>query len=648
MIAHCVPDSSHSVLTGRDEAPPPRRVLQAGPLTAELDGIDLRYVRLGDVEIVRRLFAAIRDGAWGTVPPQLGEVEVMAGERDFRVSFDAAHEQGELRFRWRGELTGSEDGTIECRMTGVAERDFRYCRIGFCVLHPREHAGLPYRASTPDGPLEGVLPELIGAQRIEEGKLYPLFPSYEELEIDVGDGVTARFVFEGDLFEMEDQRNWTDASFKTYSTPITQGFPHDASAGQEIVQAVRLTVRTPAAPADGGTRVEIGEATRSFLPPFGLALASDGAEPTELELERLLALKPDHLRADLDLDGAWREELERAAGAALATGAALELCLRLPAEPEAGLDAFAAALPLAQARVERVLVLAEGEPVTETRWVRAAREKLASAAPEAKFAAGTDLWFTELNRAPLELDGLDGVFYSIAATVHADDDVSVLETPSAQGDTVRSARALAGGRDVFVGPVTIRPRSWPFGTLEGYRGLPFQVDPRQPSLYAAAWTVASLRYLAEAAPAALTYFETTGWQGVMERASGSARPDVFRSRPGDVFPLYHVLADYGEWRGQTVLVESRSSQPLAVETLVAQGANGLHALVANLTPEPQRASLGPIEAVEVAVRVLDATTVGQACADPTGFRAQRERRPVVDGRLELDLAPYAVLRVDPA
>ena len=26
--------------------------------------------------------------------------------------------------------------------------------------------------------------------------------------------------FEGDLFEMEDQRNWTDASYKTYSTPL--------------------------------------------------------------------------------------------------------------------------------------------------------------------------------------------------------------------------------------------------------------------------------------------------------------------------------------------------------------------------------------------------------------------------------------------
>ena len=32
----------------------------------------------------------------------------------------------------------------------------------------------------------------------------------------------AELAFEGDIFEMEDQRNWTDASFKTYCTPLAR------------------------------------------------------------------------------------------------------------------------------------------------------------------------------------------------------------------------------------------------------------------------------------------------------------------------------------------------------------------------------------------------------------------------------------------
>ena len=628
------------LLVGRDEPPQKRRVLRAGPLTAELDGVDLRYVRAGGVEIVRRLFAAIRDEVWGTVPAQLESVHVEEGERSFHVSFDALHEAGALRYRWHGELTGSEDGTIECRMTGKAEQAFRFCRIGFCVLHPRENAGRPYRAGTPDGPIQGTLPETIGMQKIENGKLFPLFPSYRRLELDLEDGLTVRFDFEGDLFEMEDQRNWTDASFKTYSTPITLGFPHDAPAGHEIAQSVRLAVDLPA--ADDAVRLELGQA-ESFLPPFGLVL---GEEPGERELERLLALRLDHLRVELDLDADWRTELDRAGSTALSLGAALEVVLRLG--DEAQLDELAAALPLAQAKLARVLVLAKDKVVSDAEDVRRVREKLGAAAGAPSFGAGTDLWFTELNRTRPELEGVDGVFYSTAATVHADDDASVLETPATQADTVRSARAIAGGREVYVGPITIRPRSWPFGELHGYGGLPFQVDQRQPALVGAAWTAASLKHVAEARASSATYFETTGWRGVMERELGSEAPDVFRSAPGGLFPLYHVLADYGEWRGTTVLVRCRSSQPLAVEALAARTNDGHHLLVANLTPEPQRCTIGPLETRNVTLRILAETTVAEAVQDPDAFRAGHERSPVREGRIELELAPYAVVRVDPA
>ena len=50
------------------------------------------------------------------------------------------------------------------------------------------------------------------------------------------------FEFEGALFEVEDQRNWSDASFKTYSAPLAPSFPHAAQAGEQIRQSVRITV----------------------------------------------------------------------------------------------------------------------------------------------------------------------------------------------------------------------------------------------------------------------------------------------------------------------------------------------------------------------------------------------------------------------
>src|SRR2546430_10739571 len=56
----------------------------------------------------------------------------------FRVSFDARHEAGELRFHWRGELVGGADGSLDCRLEGVSESDFEYNRIGRSEEHTSE------------------------------------------------------------------------------------------------------------------------------------------------------------------------------------------------------------------------------------------------------------------------------------------------------------------------------------------------------------------------------------------------------------------------------------------------------------------------------------------------------------------------------
>ena len=52
--------------------------------------------------------------------------------------------------------------------------------------------------------------------------------------------VTCRM--EGDTFEMEDQRNWTDASYKTYVRPLALPWPYVIAKGETIDQTVTLTV----------------------------------------------------------------------------------------------------------------------------------------------------------------------------------------------------------------------------------------------------------------------------------------------------------------------------------------------------------------------------------------------------------------------
>ena len=74
----------------------------------------------------------------------------------------------------------------------------------------------------------------------------------------------------------------------------------------------------------------------------------------------------------------------------------------------------------------------------------------------------------------------------------------------------------------------------------------------------------------------VTYYETTGWRGVMEREAGSPAPQAFPSQSGDIFPLYHILADVGEFAGgQAAALEASDGLKLSGLALPRQ-APGAH------------------------------------------------------------------------
>jgi hypothetical protein len=79
-----------NVLYYGEEAPlPQRKALRAGPLSLIYQAGDLRYIRLGDREVLRRVYVAIGDRNWGTVQPVLSNVRMDVEDYAFRVAYDA-------------------------------------------------------------------------------------------------------------------------------------------------------------------------------------------------------------------------------------------------------------------------------------------------------------------------------------------------------------------------------------------------------------------------------------------------------------------------------------------------------------------------------------------------------------------------------
>jgi D-apionolactonase len=627
----------HEYLRGPGaHAPQPSIALQAGPVSSVLRGIDLAHVTFGDVSITRLIYVAVRDESWNTIPPEISGVSVEAREGSFAVSFSARHLTEDLDFGWHGRIEGDADGVLTYEMEGTAARAFRYGRIGLCVLHLASlYEGCRYRAVGEAGVSEGIFSREIVPQPLVDGVYRPAVGPFRELEVDLPSGITARFSFEGDEFELEDQRNWTDAEFKTYSTPLSRGLTHEAVEGRALRQRVTVrcagggTRRAPqrAKPVPAVTAVEMLEPTGAVCPSIG-SMCRGVPEPREAA-SAIRGLPLSHQRIDVDLargpvspDSVLCRSL---------AGVPLEVALTLTKET-AGRAADALRTLCQSGPLARVLVFEAGAEVASAAVVAQVRAIARECSPGTPVGGGTDLWFAELNRNPV-VDELELLSFSITPQFHLGDDDSVFATLPVQASAVRAAERLYPGRPIAVSPITLHARD--AFALQG--GLSEPVDPRQPSLLCAAWAAGSLAYLTTTSARSLTYFEVVGTRGIvpgMRERRGAVRPLVY--------PAYHVLFDACERTGGACVATTSADPGRLVATACDIGGRR-DLCVTNLTPQTQRVSLGPFDRrSRVTQRTLDTETLAAAMCRPRDFRRSARPVPVQRGAIELELRPYAI------
>ena len=626
-------DVSPAQLYGEpSEGAPERLFLRAGPLRMVLEAGTLRYLTVGEHEILRGIYAAVRDENWGTVPGVLRDVEVDDQGDAFEVRFTSEHVTDTVHFVWRGHITGESTGRVRFSFDSEAKTTFERNRIGFCVLHPMSCAGAPCEVEHTDGRVtEARFPVAISPHQP--------FENVRAIRHEVKEGLWAEVQMEGDTFEMEDQRNWTDASFKTYCTPLANPFPVRVEKGTKIEQHITVKLRGPlpnATISDETLSFRVSQAA-SPLPSLGLGAGRSALQPEELK--RVKALDLSHLRLDLDLQKDFVSLLEQKTGEARALGLNLELALHLSDDAEAELRALARALRDLTPPIARVLIFHKDEKSTDKRWLEQSRKSL----PDVPLAGGTDAFFTELNRGRPPTNALDLVTYSLNPQVHAFDNASLIETLPAQAVTVESAGRFSGEKPVIVSPVTLKMRRNPNAAGDGVLSLEQRTDPRQASLFGAGWTLGSLKHLFQSDAASLTYFKTTGPLGVM--TNGEMSPD-FPASLNSVYPVYHAFADVGEFKGGEVTASS-SSHPLLFEGLVLRKDGRQRLMLANFTADEQTVKLDGLNG-HYKGRVLDETTLEEALLEPRRFRSTFPLTFEADGDLSVTLNPYALLTLDGA
>ncbi len=545
-------------------------------------------------------------------------------------------------------------GSCSFSMDGSAVTSFPYRRIGICVLlPPEEFAGRSFSATGGGVAISGRLPVLVAPPGPSAGIDEPLIPAFARLALS-GRHVSAEFSFTGDHFEIEDQRNWTDASFKAYSRlPAVSAEPEHLAAGTRLQQAVSVSVtgrgrapwpRPPAVP-----QIVVGDEIAARMPEVGLGQADDLPPPAPRTAELLARMALAHLRADVRVQReGWAHRLGAARLQAQELGCPLELAVFLENGAPTGLEHLAPAL--GQVPVRRVLVYRVDAESTPAADVAAAREALRALPAPTPFGGGTDLNFAELNRSRPDVAAMDAVAFPITPQIHAADEDSMVETAEGVRAVIQTAQSFAAGRPVVVSPISLRPRfnpdepdvpGGPAATLPG------DIDPRQMSLFGACWALVTMKALAEEGASATTWFETTGPRGVIDGDTAQPGSSPFPAHPGLVFPVYHVLRDVCEFGGAPLL--ACTGDPLRAAAIAVRRGDRSAILVANLRPEPLDVEVRlprQLRQSGVRIRRLNTMTATTAMLSPESFRRQAQAQPVHRSTLRLELLPYEYSRLD--
>ncbi|MBB4568844.1 D-apionate lactonase [Rhizobium leucaenae] len=594
--------------TRETEVPPQR--LAAGRLAVDFKDGNLRAITYDGTEVLRAVSYLVRDRDWGTYAPRISDLKIDQGQDGFSIGY-LAHCTGpdDTDLEIRVHISAEAGGAVVFEAEAMSKTGFETNRCGFCILHPIVGvAGTPVSVEHVDGRREGTrFPDLI--------EPWQPFKDMRAITHTVMPDVTAECRMEGDTFEMEDQRNWSDASYKTYVRPLALPWPYRIPAGQSVSQRIvlsfqdkRQTLSAPASVLCEGRAVTITEGSkRGTMPSMGLVITPEEAEATLEARDTLAKIGPQELLFHFDPNAGHDATVFGAFGAIAklqAGTSTFEVALPCKQSPHAEAQEIAAWMNAAGFKPDAIVISPSvdrqstppGSQWPECPPLEEVYAAARSAFPDVRLGGGMLSYFTELNRKRVPSGPLDFISHCTNPIVHAADDLSVMQTLEALPFITRSVRAIYGDKPYRIGPSTIPMRQNPYGsrTMDNAAGgrIPMaNSDPRHNGRFAEAFALGYAAAVLDAGLECLTLSALTGPFGVI---AGKDEP----SPAGRKRPIFNTVARLAglagsHWR------ECVSSDPTAVLSFVAEPADGAsQMLLVNITATAQQVELGSFRLAE--------------------------------------------------
>lgn len=504
--------------------------------------------------MLRMIYFALRDHNWNTINSVIENENISINENDFEITYDCFHIDGGVDvMQWEGKIQGNTDGSILFEIHGRVLENFRKNRAGFCVLHPLTITNQECVIIHPDDSQSTpVFPELVAPENP--------FKNIKSMAWNAS-GISFSISFEGDTFETEDQRNWGDASFKTFCTPLDKPFPVELRKGEKVFQRITFKPVSKLQPAKAKPSfISLHDTgVKSIIPALGIGASSEMSALPVTAVPMIRDLNLSHYRIEIyPANENWVTLFSNDYENAYSLGLPLEVALHLTDNYQEETEAFLLLCQQNKVKVKKVLLLQSHGLVTSQRVIDLLptfRQTL----PKVSFGAGTNYNFNEINKNHFKAQDVDFIGFSIDPQEHAFDDLTILENIASQEYLVRSARSIYGhSMPIHISPLTLRKRFNPYATRASdlFIDEALKADPRQKENLAALWTFGSICHLTQAGARSLTYYQTVGNQGIMSEA-------------GEPYPVYSILKSFSSFQCKKASM-LESSDSLSVKAILLE------------------------------------------------------------------------------
>jgi len=493
-----------------------------GGFTLDLAREAIRNIKYEGIQLIDLLYTAIRPLDWSTLKSDEYSADVQIIGSDCVITIKEIFASA---LAAETKITLSENNTfsVSYELKGLSEYQVSRWGICFC-LNTADWMG----ASVASSGNTYSLAKDISPQRVVGGVVQGLFPASNEMHFVSPDNRNLKVVSTGKVLEAEDQRNWTDNTYKIYSGSLSEPFPFLMNSGAIWTQRASFEVGVPNLTAADPTKILVHEI--EALPSIGLQLNGDPLlSPDDLE-KAFVLLEIDHLRINE----------ERLTSQKIATTAANGLILEVALLSSNDGEALKAEILQLSERVpagSRLLVQREGrEVVDEADLPR--NESLNSYIP------GTDAFLVDLQNDTKNFG--NSVSYSMAPTVHSFDTETIFKTLHTQQESINFAQKFIAPQ-VFISPITFSTRGNPHSGHSRDQRLTY-AEPEMAlhirTIEGAAWTLGSIFALASAGAFSGTWHELFGEFGIIYSQSDSIK----------FSPTFHAISALGAHHAHQITI----------------------------------------------------------------------------------------------